>query len=171
MKLSAVEELDKTKRIVALCKHLCGAATDFALRAIENYEDSVEGLLLAPCCHHRCTYSDYVGKAFLTESGFTIDEWPALKHVASWAVCGFEKAKSETPHCANEEQKCPVCALSIDEKEKLGRLAKLLLEVGRAKYVERKLMMQKVSLFKYVDESLTPENVIIVARRKVEENK
>ena len=136
------------------------------MKAIENYEDNVKGLLLAPCCHHRCTYSDYVGKDYLAENDFTLDEWPALRHVASWAVCGFEKAKSETSHCANEEQKCSVCTLSIDEKQKLGRLAKLLLEVGRAKYVAKELVMEKVSLFKYVDESLTPENVIIVARKK-----
>lgn len=52
---------------------------------------NVNGLIIAFCCHHRCEYSSYVGKRFLESCNFSVDEFPVLCSIASWATCGFEK--------------------------------------------------------------------------------
>lgn len=49
---------------------------------------NVHGLVIAFCCHHRCEYASYVGKHYLTQSGFTPSEFPILCSIASWATCG-----------------------------------------------------------------------------------
>lgn len=42
------------KRVAVVSKHLCGAATDFALRAVARCDRPVDAFALASCCHHRC---------------------------------------------------------------------------------------------------------------------
>ena len=45
---------------VACGKHLCGAATDLALRAVERAGSrnglTFDGLAIATCCRHRCCW-------------------------------------------------------------------------------------------------------------------
>ena len=54
--------------VVGVSKHLCGAATDLALRCLETFSASgnakskIETILIALCCHHRCDWNIYVGK-------------------------------------------------------------------------------------------------------------
>ena len=54
--------------MVGVSKHLCGAATDLALRCLETFSASgnakgkIETILIALCCHHRCDWNIYVGK-------------------------------------------------------------------------------------------------------------
>ncbi|XP_076326696.1 tRNA:m(4)X modification enzyme TRM13 homolog [Tachypleus tridentatus] len=84
-------------RIVGISKHLCGAATDLSLRClVENCFDQkngslkqcVEGLVLAPCCHHRCSWQSYVGQLFLKSHSFTPRDFQLMCGIASWATCG-----------------------------------------------------------------------------------
>ncbi|OLY83368.1 tRNA:m(4)X modification enzyme TRM13 [Smittium mucronatum] len=76
--LSGLDELkimnDSGKRnteyypIVAFSKHLCGAATDLALKCLQNYQKSggiVAGVVFALCCHHACKYSMYCNQKYL----------------------------------------------------------------------------------------------------------
>jgi len=83
-----------TRRLVGTGKHLCGAATgiynpadgmmrdlesvnqlpkfckltDLALHCLAKTNDNqaglVQGISIALCCHHQCTWRHYVGKAF-----------------------------------------------------------------------------------------------------------
>ena len=54
--------------VIGVSKHLCGAATDLALRCLETFSASgnpkgkIETILIALCCHHRCDWNIYVGK-------------------------------------------------------------------------------------------------------------
>jgi tRNA:m4X modification enzyme len=72
--LQRVTEL-QGKRIVAVSKHLCGGATDLALRAVKIASTpgegataiDVHGIAIATCCHHRCTWDQYVSQAWFTE--------------------------------------------------------------------------------------------------------
>ncbi|XP_022258506.1 tRNA:m(4)X modification enzyme TRM13 homolog [Limulus polyphemus] len=84
-------------KIVGLSKHLCGAATDLSLRCLVenccdqnngNLKQCVEGLVLAPCCHHRCSWQSYVGQLFLKSHGFTPRDFQLMCGIASWATCG-----------------------------------------------------------------------------------
>ena len=51
---------------MAISKHLCGAATDLALRGVtvDDVRLDVAGVALATCCHHRCDWAHYTGKPF-----------------------------------------------------------------------------------------------------------
>jgi hypothetical protein len=71
--------------IVAVGKHLCGAATDLALACLERSLGTKDGGVVAPpggraaarpflhaiaiatCCHHRCEWRHYVGRGFVRQ--------------------------------------------------------------------------------------------------------
>jgi len=83
--------------VVGISKHLCGAATDLTLRCLtqtlENTASELVGILIALCCHHRCDWSPYVGKEFLTEQGFTEEDFSLLTSITSWCTCGSGKPR------------------------------------------------------------------------------
>ncbi|KAL6778029.1 hypothetical protein ACKKBG_A16640 [Auxenochlorella protothecoides x Auxenochlorella symbiontica] len=69
---------------VGVAKHLCGAASDFALRAaVEQAPRRCRGLGLATCCHHRCSWRAYVGKEWFAERGFAPAEFELGGHCAA----------------------------------------------------------------------------------------
>ncbi|XP_012697417.2 tRNA:m(4)X modification enzyme TRM13 homolog isoform X2 [Clupea harengus] len=96
--------------VVGVGKHLCGAATDLALRCLlERAEpvghgdqlpskrvkaDTLEvcGVAVALCCHHRCDWRHYVGREFFQERGLGAAEFGAFQRMSSWATCGMSKA-------------------------------------------------------------------------------
>ena len=65
---------------------LCGAA--------ECSIPRVKGMALATCCHHLCTWKDYVNREFFTQGGFTEKDFNTLLRMTSWATSGFGKARS-----------------------------------------------------------------------------
>ncbi|KAK9255112.1 methyltransferase TRM13-domain-containing protein [Lipomyces tetrasporus] len=85
--------------VVAISKHLCGAATDLTIQCVMNYIESekdcaeyatmdLAGIMIALCCRHRCSYSSYplqylTKYAEIDPRGFEI-----LSKMSSWAVCG-----------------------------------------------------------------------------------
>lgn len=93
-------------RVVGIGKHLCGAATDFSLRCltalppptrgVEEGDDTVAhartptllGLGIATCCHHRCEWAAYVGKAFFEAQGWGEEEFALLSWMTGWAASG-----------------------------------------------------------------------------------
>jgi len=128
-----IEHLDLSKvpciknskqKIVAVSKHLCGAATDLTLRClmetsinsrrkepqdaslegnadnrenkrlkVDKSEGPVKGIVLALCCHHCCSWPQYVGRPFLQNLGFTGEDFHLLCCLSSWATCGIRLKK------------------------------------------------------------------------------
>lgn len=111
-----------TQKVVAVSKHLCGAATDLTLRClmetlsrdrksqlIEGEENSadreskrlklasntgqIKGAVVALCCHHCCSWPQYVGRPFLQSLGFTAEDFHLLCCLSSWATCGMRLKK------------------------------------------------------------------------------
>ncbi|EDO46123.1 predicted protein [Nematostella vectensis] len=110
---------DKTRRIVAVSKHLCGTATgryltlrclldtlhgssatepdstlkseqkDAKRRKLDAAGPSVIGIVVALCCHHQCYWPHYVGRPFLESLGITPQEFHLLCCMSSWATCGM----------------------------------------------------------------------------------
>ena len=86
------------KRLVGMSKHLCGVATDLSLRAIVNTLPPVDGVVMSPhfqglaialCCHHVCTWQDYVNADFFLQQGFRAAEFALVTSMSSWATCGM----------------------------------------------------------------------------------
>ncbi|KAK9373747.1 methyltransferase TRM13-domain-containing protein [Lipomyces chichibuensis] len=84
--------------IVAISKHLCGAATDLTIQCLMNHrtyrnnsDDStmhLAGIMIALCCRHQCSYSSYPLE-YLAKYG-QIDHrgFEILCKMSSWALCG-----------------------------------------------------------------------------------
>ncbi|XP_056133503.1 tRNA:m(4)X modification enzyme TRM13 homolog isoform X3 [Lampris incognitus] len=105
---------EKKIPVVGVGKHLCGAATDLALRCLLERSEvcgtsesacrrhewtdrtaepggagpDVCGLTIALCCHHRCVWRHYVGKDFFRQRGLGACEFAAFTRMSSWATCG-----------------------------------------------------------------------------------
>ncbi|KAK3264056.1 hypothetical protein CYMTET_27186 [Cymbomonas tetramitiformis] len=97
------------KDLIVTGKHLCGAATDFALRAARTCRcegaqrsgcdeaeaavgeapgPTLEGVAIATCCHHLCNWNAYVNKSFFRDLGFSAVEFRLVAWMTSWANCG-----------------------------------------------------------------------------------
>mmetsp|Transcript_13387 Transcript_13387/g.20132 ORF Transcript_13387/g.20132 Transcript_13387/m.20132 type:complete len:391 (+) Transcript_13387:36-1208(+) len=86
-RLPGVSTLDapgeKEGRVVLIAKHLCGLATDITLRSLSCFPvaddgslpEDVQGVALATCCHHACSWEDYVAVDWLKDQGFTSDDF------------------------------------------------------------------------------------------------
>jgi tRNA:m4X modification enzyme len=83
-----------------LChKHLCGVASDFAIRCFKNSIGSVtgtgsnqplnkcSGLVLALCCHHKCEWASFCGKEYMKTLGIDEPMFYLLRSMTSWSVC------------------------------------------------------------------------------------
>ena len=100
--------------MVAISKHLCGAATDLAINSLVNFgvtsqsltelneeqsnnkKKPLLGLMIALCCHHRCNWNTFVGKKYLLElAEFSPDEFTLLCGLTSWATCGSGKPRNK----------------------------------------------------------------------------
>lgn len=131
-------------------KHLCGVASDFAVRAVAGTAGRVDALVLSTCCHHRCSYGPYPNRAFLESIGFHSEaEFRALCRMSSWAVDGASGSTSGAQW-----------ADGTDRRE-VGRMCKALLDTGRVRY----LRAHGYACWRaeYIEDALTPENVVIVA--------
>nr|XP_023669075.1 tRNA:m(4)X modification enzyme TRM13 homolog isoform X1 [Paramormyrops kingsleyae] len=187
--------------VVGVGKHLCGAATDLALRclldSVEDDEESgepprkrvkqeggakrdpvaageVSGLAIALCCHHRCDWRHYVGKEFFRERGLGAPEFAAFQRMSSWATCGLRKvAGVEGRPSAGEwgaeehdqgEDAVPSTLnelVSAEDRERVGRLCKLLIDCGRVHFLRGKGFASDLRYYTSKDVSL--ENVLLTA--------
>jgi hypothetical protein len=88
---------------VAIGKHLCGAATDFALRSVfaskprhgdasalhnpikisGSEQACCVGVSIAPCCHFRCSWKAFVGKKAFQELGFGQRDFELMSWMSS----------------------------------------------------------------------------------------
>ncbi|CAD5230768.1 unnamed protein product [Bursaphelenchus xylophilus] len=158
LKLGQVPSLQESNSVVAVCKHFCGAATDYGIRCLLNGEKEglrLTGFALAPCCHHKCVKEEFVGNEFLKEHGITSDsQFSALRHVSTWNCCGFENKEGASTDKTD------------DEREELGVRAKRILEYARVEYLRSAGF--DVELIQYVDRRVSPENLLIVGKKRNE---
>eukprot|EP01083_Nonionella_stella_P270191 914763_1 len=174
------------KRVVAVSKHLCGSGTDYALRCLLNTRSPVElddsgnsgssnssfeaknvfeaaGLVIATCCHHRCSWESYCNRDFFSSIGFSRSDFSAILKISTWATCGHRQAEPKadeksdtttTPQIAQD-------VLTPESKASLGHACKRLLDHGRA------LMLQEAGfsarVVYYCDKETTQENRLLIA--------
>lgn len=133
---------------VGTAKHLCGAATDLGLRCLERIKDKSKiSLCFATCCHHRCDWTQLVGRSILTEIGAcsSATDFQVLCNHAGWAT---------------------TIGLA-DEKRKVGRLIKELIDLSRVHWISITFKgIGSLQYRPYIDGKVTPENFAIVVRSR-----
>ncbi|KER30979.1 hypothetical protein T265_13063, partial [Opisthorchis viverrini] len=181
--LKSVPALSKTKHkpIVALAKHLCGDATDLALRCLRNASKSVDdeerslsigGALFAVCCHHQCSWEETVGRMWLeNEAGLTAREFAIAARLSSWATCGFKRCRQSTnPEDDDGHSKQPntsdlyeLAGLTNEERISIGHTCKRLINWGRLCFIKNELKFPEAAMCTYTTVDVTPENLVLVA--------
>lgn len=144
---------------LAISKHLCGSATDLTLRCISKIPNK-KGTVIAMCCRHACNSRDYINpkyiKHILNESKEDMnyeDFFKCLTKISSYATSSFkENEKSTADHFTG---------LSVDERTKLGLIARRTLDEGRLQWCKRELN-EKSKMLKYCDYETTLENVALI---------
>ncbi len=104
--INEVDLIKKSDKYLLYGKHLCGVATDYALRSLkislEKYAESgvdlkFSGLVLAVCCHNQCVWESFCGRRFF-EQELLIDSkmFYILRSMTSWYVtCGEANKQQE----------------------------------------------------------------------------
>ena len=61
---------------------------------LQKHCPKLAGVLVALCCHHRCSWPHLVGKEFFTSLGFSPTDFHIISLMSSWAVCGMRPQKT-----------------------------------------------------------------------------
>lgn len=160
--------------MIGVSKHLCGAATDLALRSLATFSTNPackpSTILIALCCHHRCDWNIYVAKNYLLERHFKPEEFSLLCGLTSWATCGTGKPRNPDKNEKSSEvtdekfvDRYDRLNLPRSKREDIGRKAKRILDMGRCHYIKETIGIANVKLAFYVDANFTLENVVLVA--------
>lgn len=110
--ISKYETIQRSKRMVAMGKHLCGGATDFAIRCILHGNNVTQNMgngpktnsiFIALCCHHRCTWNTFTGRDFFTKNGIDAEEFRIITKLAGWATSGTGYSREKRKQMAERE--------------------------------------------------------------------
>ncbi|XP_023223190.1 tRNA:m(4)X modification enzyme TRM13 homolog [Centruroides sculpturatus] len=106
-------------------------------RASQRHKNNylLQGIIMALCCHHQCTWQTYVGRTFLEEQKYNQREFQLLCGIASWATCGrmpthFDSNDDESNMENNNTDKNRYRRMNLDAdcREEIGRQCKRLLD-------------------------------------------
>ncbi|XP_070253371.1 tRNA:m(4)X modification enzyme TRM13 homolog isoform X2 [Myotis yumanensis] len=163
-------------------KDLDTAAEDGGEGTVAEAWSPVAGIVVALCCHHRCDWRHYVGKDYFRARGLGALEFHYFQRMSSWATCGRRTAAleaSSVPRTRDDESEdgeehdggghrgpedragTLPGFLPAEEKERLGRLCKLLIDQGRLEYLQRRGF--RAALQRYADPGVSLENVLLTA--------
>lgn len=148
--------------LVAISKHLCGAATDLSLKLIMNAVKSrelLDGMVVAMCCRHVCDYDQLLpqSRKYLTQHDVKdASEFGVLKKIVSWAVCGKREGQEDN-HASG---------YNYEERERLGLVARRLIDDSRVYAINELMPGHVAELFLYADKTSTLENHCLRLRRK-----
>ena len=79
--IEAVVGATSGEKILLLAKHLCGSASDAAVRAAVKLGPRRASLVLAPCCHPQIAWETYAGRAWLEGHGIDESAFGVLRDV------------------------------------------------------------------------------------------
>ncbi|VDI29464.1 tRNA:m4X modification enzyme [Mytilus galloprovincialis] len=163
--------------VVAVGKHLCGSATDLAVHCVTHTltteadgEEPVEkkskndkckkfgGLSIALCCHHRCQWKPYVGKAFFQKNGLSIKDFKILCKLSSWTAATWTGWKSVDEMNKSQGTSTDYSKLLV-EKTKLHQEAVSSIVPDNSQQEEKALANSDYLKSKEKDTSLLDRNV------------
>ena len=179
---------DDPTKLVIIAKHLCGVATDLAIRSILPFQNDsdkkgderVQGLAIATCCHHALSYQDYTGIELLRHYNISSKEFDVLKTWSGWINASRAAAggsRSHTEGRADEEEEenehtftegkpnsTRPTGITTEEMVVLGRKIKRIFDAGRVQHLQS-LGFNSLQI-QYCESSLSPECVMIIANRR-----
>ena len=169
--LSKVDRMENDRSVVGYCKHLCGGATDLAMSCLmttlgpphapPSDHTRPSALVMAPCCHHQCTWRAYVGKKFFeTELNFSPVDFHAVTLMTSWRTCGLKPSEDKP-----QDSSLPIKEWSSTFMKGIGYKCKRLIDFGRVWWLRENGM--KTRVLEYVPQDVTLENIVIVATPKI----
>ena len=150
----------KSSKTVVIAKHLCGSGTDLALKSLHHYPTgSIDGCVMATCCHGLCDWNDYVGRNYLLKlfcsvgqlGSFGEQDFDVLKRWTSASVLDDSHAPSEDTeihHTEHSKSSCKYyCNVMTVVKELklscggngLGRACQRIIDYGRCEYMKSSL--------------------------------
>jgi len=179
---------------IMIAKHLCGVGTDLAIKSIRNL-GSIDGCVMATCCHGLCSWNDYVGRncllsLFCGESGgltaFGEDRFNMLKRWTTAAVSEERPPASGNDSTSiddNGPKEHHHEGQADDEKGLRSSIFTISKELGLScggKGLGRACQRLidygrcdymkgrgfKVNMCHYVPQNVTPQNALIVASRR-----
>ncbi|CDW57596.1 tRNA guanosine-2'-O-methyltransferase TRM13-like protein [Trichuris trichiura] len=167
--LGDVPQVRTASRVVAICKHLCGDAFDAALCCLANSSNDgvmLQTAIMAPCCLHRCYWSNFCGQEALKLTGLNEKDFRAFCTMASWSNSGLGETCESLIQCAaclskEDRSYCRQCAY-VDLVD-VGRKAKIAVNLARKSFLEK--VGFTVRLVQFVPNATTPENLLLIANK------
>lgn len=177
-------------RWVVLGKHLCGGATDLALRTVVAARGRAAasappaGLAVATCCHHGSTWPDFCGRASFLGAGFSEDEFGLVAQFAAWALCGHGRPKggarsagAAASSSSEGDEDGGGCgggggaaaapwqtAIPLPRRHAAGAAAKRVLDACRLAWLRERVGASNAAAVAYVPASVCGENRLLLAR-------
>lgn len=151
----------KCKSFVGLSKHLCGAATDLTLRCIvqgNQHELKTRSFIICLCCHHRCSWSTFVGKDWLLSNGIDKKTFEVMIKIVSWFTCGDGHNRNNRDNTNEKETE-------KKEKEEIGWKCKRVIDYARMQFMIVHDYDMVMSF--YAEQEVTLENVCVIGKLKV----
>eukprot|EP01084_Bolivina_argentea_P165103 286899_1 len=138
---------DNKRRIFVISKHLCGAATDFGLRAVLNDKYiknmNIGVVAIALCCRGKCSLETYCNVNYLKSIGVEQNKFDLIRKMTTWEIDGNKNDKGHM---------------------EIGKICRRLIDEGRVQFLKQN-GFDNVKLVKYVDANVTKENVLLLASR------
>lgn len=134
-------------------------------------------MLIATCCHHRCSCDTFTNNAFLLEElEFTKEELELMFTCSSWYASGvvkeeiMRKIQAESTDNNNQQDNTKETYstngkeewMTPEKKSQIGKMVKRTLDIGRLLNLIDK--GKEGRIIKYCDFILSPENFVIVAK-------
>lgn len=107
-----------------------------------------KAVVIALCCHHRCTWQTYVGEPLLTPGKAWLRQVGLAPHFT--ALCQMTSWVAAPPR-------------ADPELAALGRRAKYLIDYGRVTWLRAHGFT--ADLFEYVADAVTKENILLSASK------
>lgn len=144
-----VEETEKRlgvegDSIAVIGKHLCGSATDIAMRMAISCGHKLSGLGIALCCHAKGDGHCDCMTDFFASLGVTIQELTFIHKMCAWALT----VDSTTPE---------------DDRPTIGNMCRTLINTARIIWLQQQSNISSAGLVKYCSSTASPENVLMWA--------
>lgn len=168
--LDLVPEVKGKDWIVGISKHLCGAATDLAIRCMTRVKnpDQKQALVIAVCCHHRCTWRAFVGKKEFRKRQVSARDFLYIIKMVSWAVCGAgmsrerRKQVKEQAEGGEPDKEAVKLPWTREEQQEIGYMCKRIIDYSRLQYLRDEGYATEA--FYYVTNDVTLENFCMAAK-------